>query len=185
MDVEFQVLAGEVARVGKLTVAGDPGLSPDAAAEVCRLHPGMRVRADLMQHALARLRKRYVKQRRLRAQLTAGLPLFQPESNTVDYSITVERGPVVEIRAEGMQLSRSTLKRYVPVYEEHAVDEDLLNEGRRNLRDYLQGQGYFDAVVQVRAGRRRRARPAAHCVLDPARPAAPVAGDRVAGQQAL
>ena len=47
-------------------------------------------------------------------------------------------------------MSRAKLKRYVPVYEEHAVDEDLLNEGRRNLRDYLQGQGYFDAMVQVR-----------------------------------
>jgi len=150
VDVEFQLAAGEVARMGKLTVTGDAELSPAAAVEICRLHPGMRVREDLMEHALARLRKRYVKQGRLRAQLTAGLPLFQAESNTVDYSITVEAGPVVEIRAEGARLSRSTLKRYVPVYEEHAVDEDLLNEGRRNLRDYLQRQGYFDAVVQVR-----------------------------------
>ena len=30
------------------------------------------------------------------------------------------------------------------------MDEDLLNEGRRNIRDYLQGQGFFDAEVQVR-----------------------------------
>ena len=29
------------------------------------------------------------------------------------------------------------------------MDEDLLQEGRRNLRDYFQGQGYFDADVQV------------------------------------
>jgi outer membrane protein assembly complex protein YaeT len=150
VDVEFQVVAGEAARVGKLTVTGDPELSAEAAVETCKLRPGSRARAGLIQHALARLRKRYVKQRRLRAQLSAALPLFQPESNTVDYSITVERGPVVAIRAEGMRLSRATLKRYVPVYEEHAVDEDLLNEGRRNLRDYLQGQGYFEAVVQVR-----------------------------------
>jgi outer membrane protein assembly complex protein YaeT len=150
VDVEFQVVAGEAARVGKLTVTGDAELSAAEAVEVCWLRPGNRVRADLMERALARLRKRYVKQLRLRAQLTAGPTQFQPETNTVDYSITVERGPVVDIRAEGVRLSRAALKRYVPVYEEHAVDEDLLNEGRRNLRDYLQGQGYFDAVVQVR-----------------------------------
>jgi outer membrane protein insertion porin family len=150
VDVEFQVNAGEAARVGKLTVHGDPSLSAEEAVEICRMQPGKRVRGDLLQRAVARLRKRYVKQRRLRAQLTAGVPLFRPESNTVDYTFTVERGPVLDIRAEGMSLSRSKLKRYVPVYEEHAVDEDLLNEGRRNLRDYLQGQGYFDAVVQVR-----------------------------------
>lgn len=150
VDVEFQVAAGEAARVGKLTVQGDPELSAEEAVEICRMRPGTRVRGDLLQHAVARLRKRYVKQHRLKAQLTAGVPVFHPEDNTVDYTFEVERGPVVDIRTEGMSLSRSKLKRYVPVYEEHTVDEDLLNEGRRNLRDYLQGQGYFDAVVQVR-----------------------------------
>ena len=150
VDVEFQVVAGDAAHVGELTVQGDPNLSAEEAEAICKLRPGTRVRGDLLQRAVARLRKRYVKQRRLRAQMTAGVPVFHPESNTVDYTFEVERGPLVDIRAEGMQLSRSKLKRYVPVYEEHAVDEDLLNEGRRNLRDYLQGQGYFDAVVQVR-----------------------------------
>jgi outer membrane protein insertion porin family len=150
VDVEFQVRAGEAARVGRLTVQGDPNLSAEQAEELCRMEPGKRVRGDLLQRAVARLRKRYVKQRRLRAQLTVGVPVFHPENNTVDYAFEVERGPVLDIRAEGISLSRSKLKRYVPVYEENAVDEDLLNEGRRNLRDYLQGQGYFDALVQVR-----------------------------------
>ena len=31
----------------------------------------------------------------------------------------------------------------MPIYEEHAVDQDLLVEGANNLRDYLQSQGYF------------------------------------------
>jgi outer membrane protein insertion porin family len=150
VDVEFQVKAGETARVGKLTVKGDPGLSAEEALEICKLRPGMQVRGDLLQRAVARLRKRYVKQGRLKAQLTVGLPVFHAENNTVDYTFDVERGPVLDIRAEGVSLSVHKLKHYVPVYEENAVDEDLLNEGRRNLRDYLQGQGYFDAVVQVR-----------------------------------
>ena len=150
MDVEFKVDAGEVARVGKLTVRGDPSLSAEEAVEICRMQPGRPVRGALLQGAVARLRKRYVKQNRLRAQLTVGVPLFHPENNTVDYAFEVERGPVLDIRAEGMSLSSSKLRRYVPVYEENAVDEDLLNEGRRNLRDYLQGHGYFNASVQVR-----------------------------------
>jgi outer membrane protein assembly complex protein YaeT len=150
MNVEFQVKAGEAARVGKLKVNGDPHLSEEEAVKICRMQPGRRVRGELLQHAVTRLRKRYVKQRRLRAQLQAGVPAFHPESNTVDYSFSVDRGPVVDIHAEGAPLSRGKLKRLIPVYEEHAVDEDLLNEGRRNLRDYLQEQGYFDVEVQVR-----------------------------------
>jgi outer membrane protein insertion porin family len=151
VDVEFEVKAGEAAHVGTLTVkGGDPGLNAEEVEDICKMRSGTRVRGDLLQRAVVRLRKRYVKQGRLRAQLTVGVPVFHAESNTVDYTFEVERGPVLDVRAEGVSLSRGKLKRYVPVYEENAVDEDLLNEGRRNLRDYLQGQGYFDAMVQVR-----------------------------------
>jgi outer membrane protein insertion porin family len=39
------------------------------------------------------------------------------------------------------------VKRLIPVFEEGSVDDDLLNEGNRNLRDYYQRQGYFDVKV--------------------------------------
>jgi outer membrane protein assembly complex protein YaeT len=150
VDVEFDVKAGVAARVGKLTLQGTPGLSTEEVEAICKMRPGTRVRGDLLQRAVERLRKSYAKQRRLKAQITLGVPVFNAASNTVDYTFDVERGPVLDIRTEGVSLSRGKLKRYVPVYQEHAVDADLLNEGRRNLRDYLEGQGYFDAVVQVR-----------------------------------
>ena len=37
----------------------------------------------------------------------------------------------------------------MPVYEENAVDDDLLSEGKRNILDYLQSRGHFDATVEV------------------------------------
>ena len=36
----------------------------------------------------------------------------------------------------------------IPIFEEGSVDEDLLNEGNRRLRDYYQRQGYFDVKVE-------------------------------------
>ncbi|MGH6628570.1 MAG: BamA/OMP85 family outer membrane protein, partial [Burkholderiales bacterium] len=45
---------------------------------------------------------------------------------------------------------RGLIRQYVPVYEENAVDDDLLNEGRRNLRDYFQTQGSFETTVNYR-----------------------------------
>ena len=44
-------------------------------------------------------------------------------------------------------MGEDRLKRLVPVFEEGTVDEDLLNEGNRRLRDYFQRQGYFDVKV--------------------------------------
>ena len=67
----------------------------------------------------------------------------------MDYVFKVDRGPVVEIAAEGFKLSQHILQRLVPIYEEGAVDDDLLNEGRRNVQNHLQTLGYFEATVSV------------------------------------
>ena len=48
---------------------------------------------------------------------------------------------------EGANISSERLKRIIPIFEEGSVDEDLLNEGNRRLRDYYQQLGYFDVKV--------------------------------------
>ena len=65
-------------------------------------------------------------------------------------TLQIDAGPRIEVRSVGAKLSRKTLQRYIPVFEEHAVDHDLLVEGAHNLRDYFQSQGYFDAEVEFK-----------------------------------
>src|SRR6185369_7633442 len=48
------------------------------------------------------------------------------------------------------KVSRRVLKRYVPIFEEQRVDNDLLLEGKNNLRNYFQSLGYFDVDVDFR-----------------------------------
>ena len=48
---------------------------------------------------------------------------------------------------DGAKLPMRTLRKLVPIYEEGAVDEDLLQEGRRSLREWFERDGYFDAQV--------------------------------------
>jgi outer membrane protein insertion porin family len=64
--------------------------------------------------------------------------------------LAIEVGPRVEIRVEGFFVTNATLRRNVPVYEEHALDDDLLNEGRRNLVSYMEARGYSDAKVNLK-----------------------------------
>ena len=47
-------------------------------------------------------------------------------------------------------MSKKELKENVPIFEEHTVDEDLLAEGRTNLRDFFQAQGFFDVGVEFK-----------------------------------
>ena len=62
-------------------------------------------------------------------------------------SITVNPGPRVNITIKGATVPRKDLREAIPLFEEHAIDNDLLAEGTGNLRSYFQSQGYFDAVV--------------------------------------
>ncbi len=64
-------------------------------------------------------------------------------------AITVTPGPLVNIHTTGARVPKRELRDAVPVFEEHAIDPDLLAEGSTNLRSYFQAQGYFDAQVSV------------------------------------
>src|SRR5205814_2292617 len=74
---------------------------------------------------------------------------YQPKS-LVQPHLKIEAGPKVEVEAIETKVSKRVLKRYVPIFEERAVENDLLVQGKRNLQDYFQSQGYFDADVDFR-----------------------------------
>jgi outer membrane protein insertion porin family len=150
VDILFRMTAGPQAQVGKIIITGEPGYSQGQIQDIARLHPGDFVSVQRVSRALELLRKRYSKQDRLLSQVAIANRTYRPEANAVDYTLEIEPGPRVDIVAEGFKIRRSVLRRNVPVYEENAVDDDLLNEGRRNLLNYLQDRGYFEAKVTVK-----------------------------------
>ena len=150
LDVLFHVSAGSQAHVGVVKVTGTVKLSSATVQGIAHIHPGDRVTAQLVSGSLQRLRKKFQKQNRALAQVSIAEQNYHPESNAVDFTFQIDPGPVVLISAQGFHISRGTLKREVPVYEENAVDDDLLNEGKTNLLNYLQTRGHFDAKVEIK-----------------------------------
>ena len=150
VEITFHIHSGDPARVGKITVQGGGIYSIDQIEDISRLHPGDIVTAQKVSDAIDRFRKRLQKRDRWLAQVAIAAKTYNPELNTVNYTLAIDVGPRVEIRAEGFFVSRATLRRNVPVYEEHALDDDLLNEGRRNLLSYMEARGYSDAKVNLK-----------------------------------
>ncbi|MFZ1157616.1 MAG: POTRA domain-containing protein [Candidatus Sulfotelmatobacter sp.] len=150
IDITFHVVAGEAAHVGEVNVTGTANLSAEQIRDIAHMQPGDRVTAARVSNSLRRLRKRFQKQQRVLSQVSIAKQQYRPASNSVDYTFQIDRGPVVVIYVQGFHVSRGVLKREIPVYEENAVDDDLLNEGKRNLLDYLQNQGHFDAKVEFK-----------------------------------
>jgi outer membrane protein insertion porin family len=149
MAVHFHVTPGPLATVGEVVIKGDTGIAPGQVRSLTKLKTGAKVNAEHVTRALERMRKRYQSNAHLEAQVSLVSREYHPETDRLDYTFQVEEGPTVNITAEGDGVSKSQLKKLVPVYQENSVDDDLLNEGRRNLRDYLQTRGYFDATVEV------------------------------------
>ncbi|MGA9977669.1 MAG: POTRA domain-containing protein [Candidatus Sulfotelmatobacter sp.] len=150
VDITFHVVAGEAAHVGEVKVTGTANLSAEQIRDIAGMQPGDRVTAARVSNSLRRLRKKFQKQQRVLSQVSIALQEYRPRSNSVDYTFQIDPGPVVLISVLGFHVSRGVLKHEVPVYEENAIDDDLLNEGKRNLLDYLQNQGHFDAKVEFK-----------------------------------
>lgn len=147
MDVHYHVHAGPQARVGKVAVAGSPGMSVAKFRKKGKLKAGSRVTRDTVNRALSRVQKYYAKQKHLESDVTLASKQYESPSNHLDLNFHAAQGPLVEIYVKGVKLSQGKIKALVPVYEEGTVDEDLLNEGNRRIRDYFQRKGYFDARV--------------------------------------
>jgi len=147
IELSFIVDRGAHARVGQVIVKGDAGYADGKIRSIAKLHPGQPVVATHLSRAFTRLHKKYQKSERLEAQVSLVDRNYHTDTNRLDYIFQINRGPIVDVRVEGAHMRRGLIKKYVPIYEEGALDEDLLSEGRRNLRDYFQRQGYFDVGV--------------------------------------
>jgi outer membrane protein insertion porin family len=147
VDIAFEVISGVQARVGPVAVDGDSGMTLDQFRHSAHLRAGNKINHDTNNRALGGVLKHYQKQDRLEADVKLQSQTYSPASKKTSYSFAATQGPVVKVGIEGAKLSSERLKRLVPVFEEGTVDEDLLNEGNRRLRDYFQRLGYFDVKV--------------------------------------
>jgi outer membrane protein insertion porin family len=148
VDIAFSVVSGPQARIGDVEVKGNPELSVDEFRRHAHLRAGAHVGHDTVNRALNGVLQYYQKQRRLEAEIKLEAQNYVPATKRCNFTFSATRGPVVTVRVAGASIGSERLKHAIPVYEEGTVDEDLLNEGTRRLRDYFQRLGYFDVKVE-------------------------------------
>jgi outer membrane protein assembly complex protein YaeT len=146
-DIAFHVACGPQARMGEVEVKGDAGMSVNDFRHHAHLKAGSHVDHETGSRALAGVLKVYQRQQRLEAEIKLESQQYSAESHKADFYFSANRGPVVKVLVEGARIGLERFKHVIPVFEEGSVDEDLLNEGNRRLRDYYQRLGYFDVKV--------------------------------------
>ncbi len=146
-DIAFRVVSGPRARVGKVAVTGDSGMTVDEFRHHAHLWKIAHVDHDTVNRALDGVLRDYQKQDRLEADVKLESAAYDHAAKAVNYQFSANRGPVVRVEVHGASIDAERIKHVIPIFQEGSVDEDLLNEGNRRLRDYYQRLGYFDARV--------------------------------------
>jgi len=156
VSIDLLVSCGRRAKYAAPAIVGDAKMPLEKVISATKwkgLLGARVVTQSRTQRGLENVRKKYQKQDRLMARVTLEKMEFDEDTGTVKPTINIRAGPKVSITTVGAKISRGKLERFVPVFEEHTVDSDLLVEGQRNLRDYFQSQGYFDAEIEYKPQR--------------------------------
>jgi outer membrane protein insertion porin family len=149
MDVTVTVDPGPRARVGDIAMTNKTPYPDRQILHRAKISSKNNLTAALLSRASQKLKKFLVDQGYLGGGVVISRGNYDPRSNRVPLHFAVTAGPRVQIEISGARLSKSARRKLLPMYAEGAVDEDLLQEGRRNIRSYLQSLGYFDVDVQV------------------------------------
>jgi outer membrane protein assembly complex protein YaeT len=157
VDIRFEVDNGPRARFGPPVLLGDLKMKPSRIVSATKFRQWFFDRWILgtwkpvtqlrVRQGLDGVRTLYQRENRLESKVALESMKYDAETNRAVPTFRIDPGPRIQVSAVGAKLSQRTLRRYVPIFEERAVDQDLLVEGTRNLRDYLQSQGYYEAEV--------------------------------------
>jgi len=147
MDILVRVNAGSRARIGAITIQNQTQFPDSDLRSRLKLKEGTEVTSDRLNRAADRERRWLAGKDYLGARVTIHRGTYDPETNRLPVDFTLYAGLQVRVAVVGAKVSTGTLRKLVPIYQEGAVDEDLLQEGRRSLRDWFERAGYFDTQV--------------------------------------
>jgi outer membrane protein insertion porin family len=155
VQITFAIKAGKRARYVDPDFAGDTTIvSKEQLIKASKwrrlILPGYDgITATGTRNGIDHIRLKYQKSNRVLATVVL-TGIEEKDSTQGQPHVTVNPGPLVEVKTTGVKVPAGELRDAIPIYEEHAIDPDLLAEGTTNLRGYFQSQGYFDATVSFK-----------------------------------
>jgi len=147
MDIVVHIKPGPRARVGIIQLKNGTEYPDAEILSRLKMKVGGTITSAKVQRGTGRIRKYLVKKGHLSGLAAVRRGNYDAAKNTVPLDLDVTEGPLVKVTLTGAKFSRGELKKLIPIYQEGAVDADLLEEGKRNVRERLERLGYFDAEV--------------------------------------
>ncbi len=145
--VEFLIQPGARAVVGDLKVSGNPVLESQEITGKMKSKPGKLYDYAVLRKDFERIRRLYSDRGFLNASVRLQDLNYSAEQNSVSLNLSVDASSYVYIQLKGAKIPKKKLRDLVPIYEEGSIDNDLIEEGKKNIEDYFQQRGHFDVAV--------------------------------------
>ncbi len=159
-NVNFNITLGRRAHIGKIIINGTSPAETErlkrslgtimARLRASSLKPGQTYTYPKLEASTRYLQRQLANRGYLAAQVKLISANYDPETNHADITFNITTGPEVEIKTTGARLWSWTRKSLLPMYDERAVSEELIQEGERNLLSHFQSKGYFAAKVDTK-----------------------------------
>ena len=148
VDVVFDVTPGELARIGSIKIQGVPEWDLKDLADKFGFREGEEFDRSKLADRLESLRKHFTNEGYLAAEVKVD-ESFNSETNTVDLILDISDYGKVRVVVDGFKIDKNQLRRLLPVLTGEGIREEILQEGKRNLKEYLENRGYSEAVITV------------------------------------
>jgi outer membrane protein assembly complex protein YaeT len=158
VNVTFYIQSGERAKFGEPDFLSDAELNEKRLIRKSNwlrwwgLRGWKGVTESRTQSGIRNIRSYYQKNNYLMSAVRLLELDFRPDENRVHPRVEIQPGSKVSLRVEGAKLSSGKRRELIPIYEEQSVDRDLLVEGTRNLEEYFETKGYFNADITFENG---------------------------------
>lgn len=148
VTVTFRVKPGAQARVAafdiKVTGFNDASVRPTLT-----LQRGSPFTRAALGEDLKRIRSAIIALGYLAPQLDEPQVSLDSAANQITINVTGNIGPKVEVAIPGVKMKDKEARSLLPIRREGSIDQSVIVEGERRLRNKLQGDGYFFAQVEA------------------------------------
>jgi len=147
LDVIVHVEPGPRVRLGNIELLNNTEYTDGTLLKLFKLPKASEITVARVQGGISRVRKFLEKKGHLSARVSVRRGEYSDAANSLPLTLEVTSGPTVHVVVEGAKVSNRDRRRFIPVYQEGSVDPDLLEEGKKNLREKMEREGHFDADV--------------------------------------
>ena len=158
-NIIFTTKLGPKAKFGEVTISGLPDDQQHhledslktllARAREAAIRPGKTYHRSTLTHATTYLQTQLANKGLLGAQVQLAGAEYKAAVNRADIHFSVIPGPAVKVDITGAHVWSWDKKKLLPMYQGVGVDEEAVQEGKRALASYFQGQGYFNVKVDA------------------------------------